>query len=99
MILAKCKREYKILKLKKADINQLYQSPITEQTQLIEFNSEAKCEADEWLYINLLNHKEEIITPFLDLFKSTANLNTFDDDSFSSMDFLITKAKESNELI
>ena len=99
MILAKCKREYKILKLKKEDINKLYQSPITEQTQLIEFNSEAKCEADEWLYIDLLNHKEEIITPFLDLFKSTANLNTFDDDSFSSMDFLITKAKESNELI
>lgn len=99
MILAKCKREYKILKLKKADINQLYQSPITEQTQLIEFNTEAKCEVDEWLYIDLLNHKEEIITPFLDLFKSTANLNTFDDDSFSSMDFLITKAKESNELI
>ena len=99
MILAKCKREYKILKLKKADINQLYQSPITEQTQLIEFNTEAKCEVDEWLYIDLLNHKEEIITPFLDLFKSTANLNTFDDDSFSSMDFLITKPKESNELI
>ena len=102
MILAKCKREYKILKLKKADINQLYQlyqSPITAQTQLIEFNTEAKCEPDEWLYIDLLNHKEEIITPFLDLFKSTAILNTFDDDSFSSIDFLITKAKESNELI
>ena len=99
MILAKCKREYKILKLKKTDINQLYQSPITAQTQLIELNTEAKCEPDEWLYIELLNHKEEIITPFLDLFKSTAILNTFDDDSFSSMDFLITKAKESNELI
>ena len=69
MILAKCKREYKILKLKKTDINQLYQSPITEQTQLIEFNTEAKCEPDEWLYIDLLNHKEEIITTFLDLFK------------------------------
>ncbi|WP_298713350.1 hypothetical protein [uncultured Veillonella sp.] len=98
MILAKCKREYKILKLKKSDISQLYQSPITEQTQLIEFNTEAKCELDEWLFIDLLDHKEEIIDHFLNLFKSTANLNTFDDDSFSAIDFLITKPKESNEL-
>ena len=65
MILAKCKREYKILRLKKSDISQLYQSPITEQTQLIEFNTEAKCELDEWLYIDLLDHKEEIIDHFL----------------------------------
>ena len=99
MILVKCKREYKILKLKESDISQLYQSPITEQTPLIEFNTEAKCELDEWLFIDLLNHKEEIITPFVDLFKSTANLNLFDEDSFSSIDFLISKPKESNELI
>ena len=78
MIIAKCKRDYKILNLKKSDIDHLYISPITNEMHLIEFNSESKCENDEWLFINLSNHKDEIITPLLRLFDSTANLNIFD---------------------
>ena len=39
MIIAKCKREYKVLNLKKSDIEHLYISPITNEMHLIEFKA------------------------------------------------------------
>lgn len=99
MIIAKCKREYKVLNLKKSDVEHLYISPITNEMHLIEFNAESKCENDEWLFINLSNYKDEIITPFLRLFDSTANLNIFDNDSFKTVEFLLSKPSENDELI
>lgn len=98
-MLAKCKGEYRILQVDKDEVPSLFNSPIKDTDELIKFDAEAKCEPDEWLFIDVGNQKNKMILPYLERLSSTVQYNIIDDKSSREVSLLVNRIEDSENLI
>ena len=99
IMLAKCKGEYRILQVDKDEVTSLFISPIKETDVLKKFDAETKCETDEWLFIDVGDHKNKMILPYLDMLNSPVQFNMIDAKSCKEVSLLINRIENSENLI
>lgn len=98
-MLAKCKGEYRILQVDKDEVPSLFNSPIKDSDEPIKFDAEAKCEPDEWLFIDVGDQKNKMILPYLERLSSTVQYNIIDDKSSREVSLLVNRIEDSENLI